>query len=929
MDLNQVKLTKTEWNSTEIPISSKEMQIVKMIMDGYDNINIRENENQSIAHFMKMTTVAGVHDYTYNRYFEKEISNIDKSLAPKVNDKKMRKADKMKLDLNSKNEIGNVDYFEKKIINTLNLLVKCIATDGSKVRMQNMITFHLHYVTLHKLLQFKVADLNTHVTQFAKNILNKYEHLVSLEEIFKNADTILEKNKTIIDNDDISLYVHQREIFRSLKNPQFQERKQKFDELAEELKVIDEDDDDELVDIMKDTSKQLRTPTRSTLVLYSAPTGTGKTLTPLALSNNYRILFVCAARHVGLALAKNAVSVGKKVAFAFGCETADDIRLHYSAASVYARNRRTGGIGKVDNSVGDKVEIMICDIKSYTPAMHYMLSFNPIDNLLMYWDEPTISMDYKDHSLHDMVGEMWRQNIIPNVVLSSATLPHIDQLRTGVIRNFYEKFEDAEPTTINIQSHDSKKSIPIIDRNGYSVVPHFLKECEDYDIMKSIADHCNENKTLQRYMDLKECIGLVNIATDNDYVSDKMAFAKTFHDIDSITISKIKDYYLYIIQHIKGGTWGGLITNLKIMRTQKLVSNTTVDNSGKRLRKSSSIGPGVTSGTKPPNPPTYSSISKACEGEPLAKMQSVASPPPQNTNELPGSYITTKDAETLTDGPTIFIAEDVEKVAKFYLKQSYIPASVLTTILEHIEHNNKLSVRIAELEQRLEDEEAKGSSTNTTANTGKGKDKNSKSKSNSKKIDREIEAESNGRSTKLTKIHDELTGLQRSIRSVELADVFVPNKSSHIERWASNIETTSAFTSNVTEEDVHDIMAVDGVNDIWKLLLLMGIGVFANHNSNSYTEIMKRMAGEKRLYLIIASSDYIYGTNYQFCHGYIGKDVELTQQKMLQALGRIGRHNDQKDYSVRLRENNHGNLLFVKSDNTIEADNMNRLFCEM
>ena len=144
--------------------------------------------------------------------------------------------------------------------------------------------------------------------------------------------------------------------------------------------------------------------------------------------------------------------------------------------------------------------------------------------------------------------------------------------------------------------------------------------------------------------------------------------------------------------------------------------------------------------------------------------------------------------------------------------------------------------------------------------------------------------------------------------------------------YFSNTETKNAFTSNVTEEDVHDIMAIDGVNDIWKLLLLMGIGVFANHNSNSYTEIMKRMANEKRLYLIVASSDYIYGTNYQFCHGYIGKDVVLTQQKMLQALGRIGRHNDQKEYSIRLRENNHGRLLFVKSTSTIEADNMNRLF---
>ena len=74
------------------------------------------------------------------------------------------------------------------------------------------------------------------------------------------------------------------------------------------------------------------------------------------------------------------------------------------------------------------------------------------------------------------------------------------------------------------------------------------------------------------------------------------------------------------------------------------------------------------------------------------------------------------------------------------------------------------------------------------------------------------------------------------------------------------------------------------------------------------------------------SSDYIYGTNYQFCHGYLGKDVSLTQQKMLQALGRIGRHNDQQTYSVRLRDNNQGNILFKPSSNDIEVQNINRLF---
>ena len=109
---------------------------------------------------------------------------------------------------------------------------------------------------------------------------------------------------------------------------------------------------------------------------------------------------------VGLALAKAAISGHKKVAFAFGCEDAEDIRLHYFAAKDYTVNRRSGGIWKVDNTVGDKVEIMICDIKSYLPAMYYMMAFNKKENIILYWDEPTITMDYDDHEFHPTINRI-------------------------------------------------------------------------------------------------------------------------------------------------------------------------------------------------------------------------------------------------------------------------------------------------------------------------------------------------------------------------------------------------------------------------------------------------------------------------------------------------------------------------------------------
>ena len=100
----------------------------------------------------------------------------------------------------------------------------------------------------------------------------------------------------------------------------------------------------------------------------------------------------------------------KTCLFTFGCETASDIRLHNFAASVYKINKRTGGIGKIDNMVGNKVELMICDAKSYLIAMYYMMSFNDRYKIITYWDEPTIGLDCEDHALHQIIHRNWSEN---------------------------------------------------------------------------------------------------------------------------------------------------------------------------------------------------------------------------------------------------------------------------------------------------------------------------------------------------------------------------------------------------------------------------------------------------------------------------------------------------------------------------------------
>ena len=84
----------------------------------------------------------------------------------------------------------------------------------------------------------------------------------------------------------------------------------------------------------------------------------------MGLSEGKRIIFVCAARHIGLALAKGVLVQGVHLRSVVRVKM---IFVYIISAVNYTRNKRSGGIGKVDNSVGTNVEIMICDVQSFRP----------------------------------------------------------------------------------------------------------------------------------------------------------------------------------------------------------------------------------------------------------------------------------------------------------------------------------------------------------------------------------------------------------------------------------------------------------------------------------------------------------------------------------------------------------------------------------
>jgi hypothetical protein len=857
MDLTQSKLSREEWESIETPISNDEKKILKMIIDGFEDVNIRSNDHLTMFSFVKIEITPETELFLFQKYFSEDIKNIvQKYTEPntlelfKTNGaqiKKLKSADNIRIQ-NLENNItqNKQNIFEFLLIDLCKELLKCFK------KQQGNYAFYLY--TLLQLKKTNIRNINKYVIEFVNQAIEFTSKQTKISNIIQNAYEFIEKNNYLFSYEDLTLFPHQKQLFTTCK----------------------------------------QSPEIPKLILYTAPTGTGKTLSPIGLSNQYRIIFVCVARHIGLALAKSAISMEKKVAFAFGCETASDIRLHYFAAVNYVKHNRSGAIAKVDNSEGSKVEIMICDVQSYLTAMYYMLAFNQADNIITYWDEPTITMDYEKHTLHETIHRNWCENKIPKMVLSCATLPKEDEIM-DVIADFRCRFNDAEIHTIN--SYDCKKSIPILNKDGYCVLPHMLYA--KYSKLIECVDYCMKNKTLLRYFDLSEIIRFINYINETGNIPEKYSMDLYFTGISDITMDSLKNYYLLLLKQIPEDKWDTIY--LYITTTQK-----------RKYKEKSNI-----------KKSTSMEASKNTSNTVLTRTLSTANELSTKSSATSGILLTTADAHTLTDGPTIFLTEDVKKIGNFYIQQSNISTTVFQTIIAKISKNNEIAEKIENLESYIREEQSK--TFNSDSKTHKSSGLIDKSSSN--KDTNAGTSESDRLTNNTQKMMDEINRLRREIRTITLDPIYVPNSKPHQQIWTPTGEVyENAFLANIDDDTTKMIMSLDIDNNL-KVLLLLGIGIFMEKPNIHYMEIMKRLADAQRLFIIIASSDYIYGTNYQFSHGFIGKDLmNMTQQKTLQAMGRIGRNKIQQDYTVRFRDDDMIMKLFKEPEHNIEAINMSALF---
>ena len=794
MDLHQTKLTKREWEILEIPVSNKEKRILKLIQGGIDNIDYNDNYTISLLSFMKISdNVEYYFDYQFDKYFKKIIEKMCKKYKVNFNYEKPRKLKKIKT-----SDKIRMENAEMKLSDNKENIFEFILLDIAKKILKDK-ELHFNYYTLTQLLSHNIYLLNTNVIKFCNLVLEKTKSNIRREKFIKKSHDIIERNELLYKYADIKLYDHQKEMFSAINAP------------------------------------------GSSLVMYKAPTGTGKTMTPVGLLKKHRIIFVCAAKHIGLQLAKACISLEIPIGIAFGCKDPGDIRLHYFAAKEFVKNRRTGHIFRVDNSVGDKVEIIISDIQSYLPAMNYMMAFNKPEDLIWFWDEPTITLDYEDHEFHSILEDNWKKNKIPNVVLSSATLPTKSEI-SSCIMGHMAKFKGVRVYDIN--SYDCKKTIPLLDKDNNVVLPHLVYPT--YKELKKCLDYVNENKTILRHFDVNSIVTFILYVNKQSYLRDRYKFETYFENISEMTVMGLKLYYLKLLKAVKDH-----YADLYLYFAEK-------------------------------KEPLYNSTIK----------------------------ITTSDAYTLTDGPTIYLTNNVEKIMKIYLRVCGIPEVEYEVLKKKIEKNNEVYDEL----DKIEKDEYERTCKLEASKGDKALDKNHTN----------INSDEYKQAEKYQKRKEEL---RRQLTKIELDEEYIPNRKPHLRKYHDKVYAR-AFTCDIDEQTVTDIMGLK-VEDEYKILLMLGIGVFIKDENVdvNYLAIMKGFAEAQKLYVILASTDYIYGTNYQFCHGYISKDLEnMTQEKMIQAFGRVGRSDVLKDYSIRLRSDVLIHRLLEKSDDKPEVINMNRLF---
>jgi hypothetical protein len=246
MDLYQRKLSKSEWDSIEIPVSEEEITILKLITQGFSDTHIRTNKTNSLISFLKIEYTQQMEDFLYNKHFAKRMKDLlDRYKITYIkfsndnNKYKAKKSDSSDEDNKAEAEAEEQEKETDKDGNfichiKISSLIKLKSGDQIRIsrsdsineittevyefilvkQLEHMLTYKnmrnklwiYNYYTLVNLMKNNIDKVNCYVKQIINTVLENIEKEVELIEIVKNAYEYIERNSNLLKYGDMQLY---------------------------------------------------------------------------------------------------------------------------------------------------------------------------------------------------------------------------------------------------------------------------------------------------------------------------------------------------------------------------------------------------------------------------------------------------------------------------------------------------------------------------------------------------------------------------------------------------------------------------------------------------------------------------------------------------------------------------------------------------
>ena len=214
--LDQQKLSKSEWDSIEIPVSDEEKKILQLIISGFTNVNIRYNDTNSLFSFLKLDFSSGLEEFLYNKHFADKV----KALISTHNLNYIRLSKPSKTDLTDDKSIELDENGERICTIRVGHIVKLKSSDQIRMNRSDLINestteiyeflllkqleqmlhlkargnlnWQLNYFTLSKLMLNNIEKLNQFVTLVCSTVLENLERFVNLLDIVRNSYEYIE-----------------------------------------------------------------------------------------------------------------------------------------------------------------------------------------------------------------------------------------------------------------------------------------------------------------------------------------------------------------------------------------------------------------------------------------------------------------------------------------------------------------------------------------------------------------------------------------------------------------------------------------------------------------------------------------------------------------------------------------------------------------